>query len=335
MEKIRIVAEIAQAHDGSLGMAHSLIQSSADSGATDIKFQMHYAEHESTKNDEFRVDSFPQDKTRYDYWKRMEFSLDQWDELFKHCRNLDLNVIVSPFSHFAIERCKKLGIFSLKLGSGETNNHKLIKHAGEESNEIILSTGMSSWKEISDAIKNAKLFCPNIYTLQCTSKYPSPLEEVGLNCIKKIVNDFKVKSGLSDHSGKLSPSLAAVAQGYTSMIEIHVTHSKDSFGPDSSSSLDFNNLKLLSSLIREIELIKSHEIDKDLSSKDFKDMKVLFGRSLVARRDISLGEIISEDLISYKKPGGGIEYKNIDKILGKRTKFLIKKDEMISYENLL
>ena len=121
MGNIRLVAEIAQAHDGSLGMAHSLIESSANSGATDIKFQMHYADHESTINDKFRIDSFPQDKTRYDYWKRMEFSFDQWSELFCHCRNLGLNIIVSPFSHFAVDRCIKLGISSLKLGSGETN----------------------------------------------------------------------------------------------------------------------------------------------------------------------------------------------------------------------
>ena len=220
------------------------------------------------------------------------------------------------------------------MGSGETNNHKLIKYAGEKAKEIILSTGMSSWSEIEVAIKSLDNICSDVYVLQCTSKYPSPLDEVGINCIKEIVNKFSVKSGLSDHSGKISPSITAAAQGFTSMIEVHVTHSKESFGPDCTSSLDFNELKLLSNLIREIEILNNHPIEKNQHSTQFKDMKTLFGRSLVANKEIGSGEIISEEMIAFKKPGGGLDYKDIDKILGKRVKASIKKDEKISFNKL-
>ena len=335
MEKIRLVAEIAQAHDGSLGMAHSLIESSAKAGATDIKFQMHYAKEESTSRDRFRVNSFPQDKTRYDYWERIEFTKEEWSKLFTHCRNLGLNIIVSPFSHFAVDICNSLGIKSFKLGSGETTNAPLIRHTGESASEIILSTGMSSWNEISDAHKVAKLVCEKIYILQCTSKYPCSLQEIGVNCIKDIVTKFTVKSGLSDHSGKLSPSIVAAVEGYTSMIEVHVTHSKESFGPDTKSSLDFNDFNLLSSLIKEIEIIKDNSINKDIFSDQFVEMRNLFGRSIVANKAISIGELITKDMLCYKKPGGGLSYKEINKILGKKVTINIEKDEIITLKKLV
>ena len=104
--KFRLVAEIAQAHEGSLGQAHAFIDAVQASGVKDIKFQMHFAEYESSKEDKFRINSFPQDASRYDYWKRMEFIPNEWDELYKHC--MDMNMIMSPFSSYAIDHVKKL-----------------------------------------------------------------------------------------------------------------------------------------------------------------------------------------------------------------------------------
>ena len=254
-----IIAEVAQAHDGSLGQAFTFIDAVSSAGADAIKFQTHLAEYESSKFDKFRPGTFfPQDKTRYDYWERIEFTKEEWSKLFTHCRNLGLNIIVSPFSHFAVDICNSLGIKSFKLGSGETTNAPLIRHTGESASEIILSTGMSSWNEISDAHKVAKLVCEKIYILQCTSKYPCSLQEIGVNCIKDIVKRFDVRSGLSDHSGKLSPSIVAAVEGYTSMIEVHVTHSKESFGPDTKSSLDFKTMLYLITTFVGSKIVKKY-----------------------------------------------------------------------------
>tara|TARA_A100001388_G_C28774344_1_gene506196 strand:+ start:1591 stop:2607 length:1017 start_codon:yes stop_codon:yes gene_type:complete len=338
MEKIRIVAEIAQAHEGSLGIAHSLIDSAKKAGATDVKFQMHFAEEESSNEDKFRINSFPQDKNRYSYWKRMEFSLLQWKELFKHCREIEINPIVSPFSHKAIELCNELGISSLKIGSGETSNIPLIKHAASKASEIILSTGMSGWLEIDNAIKEINFLEKknlNIIILQCTSKYPTNLEEIGIENIKSIFERYKLPSGLSDHSGKLSPSLAAVSQGYTSMVEIHITYSKECFGPDSKSSLEILQFKQLVELIRETEILISNKVDKDVIPPDIKKIKLLFSRSMFAKVNIPKGTKFNKEMIIYKKPGGGLNFNQEDLVIGKRSKFNIEKGDLISEDQIL
>ena len=122
-----LIAEIGQAHDGSLGIAHSYIEALSDTGINAVKFQMHIAESESSIHEDFRINFSYEDKSRYDYWKRMEFSLEQWIGIKKHCEEKNLDLIVSPFSINALEIVNKLECRTLKLGSGETNNHLLIK----------------------------------------------------------------------------------------------------------------------------------------------------------------------------------------------------------------
>ena len=93
-----LIAEIGQAHDGSLGMAHAYIDALKDTGVNAVKFQMHIAEAESSVYEPFRINFSYEDKTRYDYWKRMEFTFSQWKELKTHCEDLNMDFIVSPFS---------------------------------------------------------------------------------------------------------------------------------------------------------------------------------------------------------------------------------------------
>ena len=338
MSSIRIVAEIAQAHEGSLGIAHSLIDSAKKAGATDVKFQMHFADEESSKEDKFRIDTFPQDKDRFSYWKRMEFTKEQWEELINHCNQIKIHPIVSPFSFKAVELCENLGVYSLKLGSGETSNIPLIKYAASRSNEIIVSTGMSGWFEIDKVIeeinslnkKNLK-----VIVLQCTSKYPTNLEDIGIENIKRIFERYNLPSGLSDHSGKLSPSLAAAAQGFTSMLEIHITYSKDCFGPDAKASLDIVEFTKLVELVRQIEIITNNEVNKNVLTPEIKKIKLLFSRSMFAKKDIPEGASITKEMIAYKKPGGGLSFNEENLIIGRKAKNAIKKGEMISKDSIL
>ena len=113
------IAEIAQAHDGSLGMAHAYIDAIALAGADAAKFQTHYADHESTSDEPFRVKFSPQDATRYDYWKRLEFTPEQWIELAEHCRKCGLLFLSSPFSAYAVEVLERCGMPAFKVASGE------------------------------------------------------------------------------------------------------------------------------------------------------------------------------------------------------------------------
>ena len=223
-----IIAEIAQAHEGSLGLAHSYIDAVANAGADAIKFQTHIAEAESTKEDQFRVNFSYEDKNRYDYWKRMEFTLEQWFELKKHCNELNLVFLSSPFSIEAVNLLEKIDIHAWKIGSGEINNPVLLEMILDTNKPILLSTGMSDWNEIDASIGKLvddKIDCA---IFQCTSKYPTEIEEVGLNVMKEMKEKYNIPTGLSDHSGRTSSAIAAIAKD-ANLLEVHVVFDKAMF----------------------------------------------------------------------------------------------------------
>ena len=146
------VAEVAQAHDGSLGMAHAFIDAVSNVGVDVIKFQTHIAHAETTPHEPWRIRFSTQDKTRYDYWKRMEFSEDQWLDLKSHADEVGVKFISSPFSLEAVELLKKVGVYAWKIASGEVNNDEILDSIAETGLDIYLSTGMSTIEEVDRAV---------------------------------------------------------------------------------------------------------------------------------------------------------------------------------------
>ena len=144
-----IVAEIAQAHDGSLGLAHAFMDAIADAGADAVKFQTHIASAESTIDEPFRVRFSQQDATRYDYWRRMEFEPEQWQRLANHARERGLVFLSSPFSVAAVELLRDIGMPAWKIGSGEFASADLWQAMAETGAPILYSTGMSKLSEIA------------------------------------------------------------------------------------------------------------------------------------------------------------------------------------------
>ncbi len=178
-----IIGEIAQAHDGSLGQAHAFIDAAANAGVDAIKFQTHIASAESTPQEPFRVKFSKQDATRYEYWRRMEFTAEQWTGLANHAKERKIIFLSSPFSEAAVEMLDQIGMPAWKIASGETGN-PLIKEAMYATGKpILLSTGMSSLDEIDGTVLEIKEKNLPLAVFQCTSKYPSPAEEIGLNMI--------------------------------------------------------------------------------------------------------------------------------------------------------
>ena len=143
-----LIAEIGQAHEGSLGVAHAYIDAVSTTGADAVKFQTHIADAESSKYEQFRVSGFPQDSSRYEYWKRMEFTCSQWKELFEHAQEVGLIFLSSPFSIEAAELLEGINIPAWKVGSGEVSNGALMNYIINTGKPILLSTGMSDWKEL-------------------------------------------------------------------------------------------------------------------------------------------------------------------------------------------
>lgn len=312
-----IITEIAQAHEGSLGTAHAYIDAVAKTGVDAIKFQTHIADAESSPDEKFRINIFPQDATRFDYWKRMEFSRTQWRDLAAHALEKGLVFLSSPFSMEAVDLLEELDIAAWKIGSGETSNLPMLEKIAATRKPVLLSTGMSSWAEIDEAISTVRSLDADLAVFQCTTSYPCPPERIGLNLLREFQARYDCPIGLSDHSGTIFPSLAAVPLG-AKLIEIHTVFSKECFGPDVNSSVTIGELSQLVQGIRFIESIINSPIDKDQQSMQLADLSRLFGKSLYIRRYLPKGHVLSIDDVSLKKPGTGIPARRLNDLLGKR-----------------
>ncbi len=226
-----IIAEVAQAHDGSLGSAHAFIDAIAQAGADAVKFQTHLADAESSQLEPFRVKFSRQDETRYDYWKRLEFTEDQWEGLARHAEGRGLVFLSSPFSLKAVELLDRLGMRAWKVASGEIANAPMLDRMAFTGKPILFSSGMSGLGEIRWAMDRVRSKVSEVSVMQCTTAYPCPPEKVGLNMLDVLRREFRCPVGLSDHSGTIFPGLAAVTLGIE-VLEIHVTFNRDMFGPD-------------------------------------------------------------------------------------------------------
>lgn len=303
--RVFLIAEIAQAHDGSLGTAHAYIDAVARTGADAIKFQTHIADAESSPDEPWRVKFSPQDETRYGYWKRMEFTPAQWEGLAGHCEERGLIFLSSAFSIAACELLEKLGVPAWKVGAGETNNLPMIDWMASTGKPVILSSGMSPWTELNAAVDCVRRRGATASVLQCTTKYPCPPEELGLNVMAEIRQRYQCPTGLSDHSGTIYAGLAAAALG-AQIIETHVAFSRECFGPDVSSSLTTQDLTRLVEGVRFIEKALANPMDKDAMAAQLAPARAIFGKSLVSLRDLPAGAVVSADDITSKKPGTGI-----------------------------
>jgi N,N'-diacetyllegionaminate synthase len=309
-----IIAEIGQNHDGSLGMAHSYIDALADAGVDAIKFQTHIASEESTFDESFRIKFSYQDETRYDYWKRMEFTEPQWAELKDHADIRGIEFLSTPFSNSSVEMLDRIGINAWKIGSGDTRSNQMIDLIISTNKPIILSSGMSNWIELDEIISKLSKTGLDYYVMQCTSKYPTPLEEVGLNLLEDLKNRYGCRVGLSDHSGLTAPAIGAISRGF-SLIEVHATFDKRMFGPDIKASLTIEEIESLVKFARNLKIMDSNPVDKDSMALLLKDQKELFSRSLALVHDLSAGHILTESDLVLKKPGGGLQWSDRDKLI--------------------
>ena len=322
--KTFILAEVGQAHDGSLGILHSYIDTLSQAGVDAVKFQMHIAEAESSEYEPFRVKFSYEDNSRYDYWKRMEFSLDQWHEIKKHCDDVGVEFVCSPFSNMSVDWLIDLNVQKYKIGSGEVGNFLMLEKIAKTGKEIILSSGMSNFNELDETINFLKKFDNKISILQCTTKYPTDSKDIGLNVIEELRNRYNIEVGLSDHSGAIYPSLAAVSLG-AKILEFHAVFDKNMFGPDSNSSLTISEITQLVEGVRFIEESLENKIDKSDTSK-FKNLKDIFEKSLAINKNMKSGEVITFDDLEAKKPSNkGIPVKIFSQVIGKKLKNNLKK----------
>ncbi|MBX7100247.1 MAG: N-acetylneuraminate synthase family protein [Myxococcaceae bacterium] len=326
-----VVAEVAQAHDGSLGAAHADVDAAAKAGADAIKFQTHIASAESTPGEQFRVKFSKQDANRYDYWKRMEFTEAQWHGLKAHCDEKGLLFLSSPFSMQAVELLGRVGVPAWKVGAGEVSNLPMLQALRKTGLPVILSSGMSPYAELDAAVEAVGRNCA---VLQCTTSYPCPPERLGLNVLGELRQRYPgMPVGLSDHSGTIFAGLAAAALG-CDVLELHMVFSKECFGPDTSSSVTTPELAQLVQGIRFIEKARANPVNKDAAAESMGELRRLFGKSVVVGRALPAGHRLTEVDLAVKKPGTGIPAARLAEVVGRTLKRAVSQDTLLSEDDL-
>jgi N,N'-diacetyllegionaminate synthase len=328
-----VVGEIAQAHDGSLGMAHAYIDAIAAAGADAVKFQTHIAEAESSPAEPWRVRFSPQDASRFDYWKRMEFREDQWLGLKEHADRKGLVFLSSPFSDVAVDLLERVGMPAWKIASGEINNQLLLERVAATGKPVLLSSGMSGFAEIERVTRWLQTQSVPVAVMQCSSSYPTPPEKVGLNLLGEYRSRFSCPVGLSDHSGTIFAGLAAATLG-ADLLEIHVTMSREMFGPDVIASVTTSELAQMVQGIRFIERAHAAPLDKDAVAPEYEGLRQIFTKSLHVVRDLPAGSRLQREHLIAKKPGNGIAADKVDTIVGRTLLNDVKKGAMLKLEDL-
>jgi N,N'-diacetyllegionaminate synthase len=327
-----LIAEAGVSHDGSLGLAHAFVDAIAKAGAGAVKFQTHIAAAESTPGEPFRVKFSRQDATRYDYWQRLEFTEDQWRGLADHARERGLLFLSSPFSIEAVELLIRVGNPMWKIASGEVSNLPMLDRIAETRQPVLLSSGMSSLAELDRSVRRLQARGVPLAVLQCTTAYPCPPEKIGLNVMEQLRARYGCAVGLSDHSGTIYPGLAAATLG-ADLVEVHVTLSREMFGPDVPASLTTGELSQLAEGIRFIERMRGNPVDKDAMAGETAGLRAIFTKSLVARAALEAGTILTAGHLAFKKPGTGIPAARLAEFVGRRLSRPVDANTLLSEDD--
>jgi N,N'-diacetyllegionaminate synthase len=317
-KQVYIIAEIGNTHEGSLGLARCFVEAAAKCGVNAVKFQTHIFDAESLPD--APNPPYFKDETRKQYLERTSFRLDQWKEIKRYAEEeWGVEFVSSCFSLEAVDLLETLGVKTHKIPSGEVTNTPLLIKVAKTGKKVFLSSGMSNYQELDEAVKVIKDHGNHDITLfQCTSQYPCPPEAAGINVIHEMQERYKMPVGFSDHTLGVGIAIAAVAVG-ASAVEKHFTLSKRMYGPDAKFSLEPDELKAMVDSIRAVEKALAEKVDKNTIASPVSEMKIVFEKSIVAACDIPAGQILEKKHLACKKPGDGIPAKMIWSVLGKRS----------------
>lgn len=318
-------------HDGSFGNACKLIEAAAAAGADAVKFQTHIPEAETTRD--APMPSYFRGEPRFDYFRRTGFTLSQWRELKAACDAAGVEFLSSPFSNEAVELLEEVGVRRFKVGSGEVTNLPMLRLIGRTGKPVLLSSGMSTWAELDQAVEAASCGGGQVTILQCTSKYPCPYEDVGLDVMVEAGKRYGLPYGYSDHTLTPFACFAAVVLGAV-VVEKHFTFSRLMYGSDARHSAEPDELRTLVEGIRAIEVMLGSTSDKDRTAGDLGEMKRIFEKSVVSVLEIPAGTRIERSMIGIKKPGTGIPARHFEAVIGKTAARNIPADRPLTPEDL-
>lgn len=331
-----IIAEAGVNHNGDMRIAHQLIDAAVKARADAVKFQSFISEELvtfETPKAEYQKKTTGGTNSQYEMLKALELTAENQAELKEHCTNKQILYLCTPYEKSSADMLEKIDIAAFKIASTDTTNIPFLKYIAGKGRPVILSTGMSSIEEVEQAYNtlNTAGLNSKIIILHCTSEYPAPIEETNLLAMLTMQQVFSCPVGFSDHTAGLGASPLAVAIG-ACVIEKHFTLDRSMPGPDHRASLEPDELADLVRNVRQVEAALGDGIKRPVPS-ELKN-KSRMQKSLVARCDISAGQLITSDHLTCKRPASGLSPSWFDRILGKRALVDIAKDGMITLSNV-
>ena len=329
-----IIAEAGVNHNGDIELAKELIDAARNAGADAVKFQTFKAEKvvtQSAEKAEYQKET-TEKGSQYEMIKKLELTEEDFNDLADYAKKKNIVFLSSPFDKESVDLLDEINVPVFKVASGELTNFPLLTHIAKKEKPIILSTGMTTLGEVEEALNVIRSEGVNdIILLHCVSDYPAKMKDVNLRAMETLKRAFKLPVGFSDHTRGITVPIAAVALG-ACVMEKHFTLDKNLSGPDHKASLEPNELKEMVQAIRDVEKALGDGIKRP--TKNEGAVKRVVRRSIVARVDIHDGTIITSDMIEVKRPGTGIEPKYMKLVVGKRAKINIKKDDLITWNEL-
>ncbi len=332
MKKTIIIAEAGVNHNGNINLAKKLIDVASDAGVDYVKFQTFVTGNlvsKLAKKADYQKQNTNSQESQFDMIKKLELSRAQHFELLAYAKSKNIKFLSTAFDLDSIDLLKELGITLGKIPSGEITNYPYLVKMAKSFDKIILSTGMSTMKEIKEAmdvlIENGRSLS-DISVLHCNTEYPTPMQDVNLVAMGSIKNELNVEIGYSDHTLGIEVPIAAVALG-ASVIEKHFTLDKSMDGPDHKASLNPDELKAMTLGIRNIE--KALGNSEKLVTKSEEKNIAIARKSIVAKEFIKKGDVFSDNNITVKRPGTGINPMKWNTIIGQIAKKDFNCDDII------
>lgn len=329
MNDVLIIAEAGVNHNGEIEIAKALVDEAIKAGADVVKFQTFNPQKMVSKNAsmaDYQKKNLGTEETQEKMLNKLSLSSEEFVELSKYCSKVGIRFLSTPFDVESIHFLNELQDI-WKIPSGEITNYPYLVEIAKTKKDIILSTGMSTMKEVDDAISLLKNNgAGEITLLHCTTNYPTPMRDVNLNAMITLREHCRCAVGYSDHTQSIEVPIAAVAMGAT-VIEKHFTLDHRMKGPDHIASLEPDELAEMVSAIRNIELALGDGVKRP-SQSELVNIDVV-RKSVVASTHIKLGDIFTEDNLTTKRPGIGINPMRWNEIIGQRAKRDFKEDELI------
>lgn len=335
-DKIFIIAEAGVNHNGRLSLAFQLVDAAKKAGCDAIKFQTFKTEKlvcQDTKLTGYQKKNMGGNGfSQFNMLKKLELSFNDFKRIKKHCDQKKILFLSTPFDEESAGMLLNLKVKLFKLGSGELTNTPFLKFVASFKKPILLSTGMGSSSEVKAAVRAIyQSGNKNLVILHCVTDYPTRVEDVNLRAIKTLKEQFSVPVGFSDHTLGIEMPVAAVVLGAV-VIEKHLTLDKNMPGPDHKASLNPTEFSEMVKAIRNIEKAMGDGVKRPAARE--RQYIPLVRKSLVSSRLILKGEPIAKEDIIIKRPGYGIQPKDISKVIGLKAKRNINQDKVLTWDLL-